>query len=334
MIHSRMKRVVYAGVLMFCVFWVYGFAQATLLTYEGTQRCQWYDRWDSLVGSIDCMTELPTLPISEHVEYLLSLAQDVTTEYNAGEREFEYTPSDIIFDDSIHERVKRELDALTVSNETMVTMPKVLVAYATRERFKYVASTRDISKYGPCRKQNYLLAMNELNGVVLKPQELLNINKLIANKPWYCTWWGDYLFFSGVCGWSTQLFWNAILHPGLEVVERHSHGKRYAWFYWSTVMGDDSSIYERSKKLVIKNITQASIGFGTFVRSGDNNTVLVSAWESDQNWKTLIQKEQHGPRKALLRSTIYNGTTILQKDDRTSNYYGIDTSIDETAGVE
>jgi hypothetical protein len=96
-------------------------------------------------------------------------------------------------------------------------------------------------------------------------------------------------------------------------------------------MGDDSSIYERSKRLIIQNITESPIGFGTFERERDANTVLVSAWESEQDREVLIQKEQHGPRKALLRSTIYDGTSILQKDDRTSTYYGIDTSIDETA---
>lgn len=97
-------------------------------------------------------------------------------------------------------------------------------------------------------------------------------------------------------------------------------------------MWDDSSIYERSKKLVIKNTTDSAIGFGTFVRERDQNTVLVSARQSTQDRETLIQKEQHGPRKAMLHSTIiYDTDTILQRDSRTSTYYGIDTSIDETA---
>ena len=96
-------------------------------------------------------------------------------------------------------------------------------------------------------------------------------------------------------------------------------------------MGDDSSIYESAKELIIKNSSDTDIAFMTFVRESDANTVLLSAWRTDQDRQTLIQKEQTGPRSALLRSTVTQWDSITDTQEWKSFYYGIDTSIDETA---
>lgn len=332
---STVFRFVYSIVLGWCVlgFFLWWIVFGELLTYEWWDRCQRYDRWDSIVWSSACLDELPSLAVDEHLYYLLRVSQDVSSEYNAILREFTYTPSQLILNPWEAIRLEQEYKELESTAQSVISISKTFVAYHTRHRYRYVASTRDISTYGPCRKQNYHIAMNEIDGVVLMPQEKINMNDRIANKPWYCTWWWSYRFFSGVCGWSTQLFWNAILHPWLEVLERHNHGKRYAWFYGSTVMWDDSSIYERSKRLILQNTTDQPIWFGTFTRERDGNRVLVSAWESNTDREVLIQKEQHGPRKALLRSTIYDWVQLLQRDDWTSVYYWIDESVDETAAL-
>jgi hypothetical protein len=283
------------------------------------------------MGKQSCVSQLPMLSVDEHLAYLLPLVEWVTSEYNALEREFEYEPTQLIVDEKLQQQLNKELIDLFSSQEAVISVPKRLIAWYYRDDYKYVASTRDTRIYWPCRKQNYDVAMRELNGQVIQPWWRLNINTLIANKPGYCTGWGTYRFYSGVCGWSTQLFWNAVLHPWLDVVERHSHSKRYAWFYGSNVMGDDASIYEWSKELIIENTSETPIWFGIFLRESDENTVLVSAWKSDADRTTLIQKEQHGPNKAMLHATIYNDEWLLGRDSRTSYYYGIDTSVDETA---
>lgn len=302
------------------------------LLYRNSQRCERYDRWTMFIGTVWC-TELPQMTASEVLWVLAPFVGDVTTEYDALSREFSYTPSKLLFKDWFVDSLQVLQEKFTSDeNDDIRLIPKVLIAYDQLDQFKFVASVRDTTIYWPCRKQNYDLAMNMLDGQNLEPQELLNINKLIAYQPGYCTWgWKEYQFYSGVCGWSTQLFWNAILHPWLEVVERRSHGKRYAGFYGSSVMGDDSSIYESAKELIIKNASDTDIAFKTFLRESDTNTVLLSAWRSEHDRVTRIEKEQTGSRSALLRSTITQWDGDVDTQERKSFYYWIDTSIDETA---
>lgn len=308
------------------------FQEAQSFLYQAKPRCGWYDRGTIFLGSIDCLDQLPELRPDEMMEALQPYLLDVTTEYNALSREFVFTPSELVFVQELESQIDHLTKNLRTNAGEFLVVPKLLLAYDQLDEFKFVASVRDTTIYGPCRKQNYDLAMDILDEQSLEPWELLNMNTLIAHQPGYCTGWGKkYQFYAGVCGGSTQLFWNAILHPSLEVVERWSHGMWYAWFYGSSVMWDDSSIYESAKELIVQNISDSQIAFKTFIRESDGNTVLLSAQRTDQDWQTVIQKEQHGPRSALLRSTVSNGDILLSRDEWTSTYYGIDTSIDETA---
>jgi vancomycin resistance protein YoaR len=155
-----------------------------------------------------------------------------------------------------------------------------MLAYEQLQDYALFAAVRDTTTYGPCRKKNYDVAMSMLHGFVLAPHEQLNMNELIANHPDYCTGTaGKFLFYQGVCGGSTQLFWNALVNPYLYVVERSAHGEFRKNFYGH--MGEDAGIYERSKQLIIENIGTGPVVFGTFVRE-DGNTVLLSTYPEQE----------------------------------------------------
>lgn len=89
------------------------------------------------------------------------------------------------------------------------------------------AAVRDTRSYGACRKQNYDIALEQVNGAVLKPGERFNMNQHIANLPNYCGGQA-YMFSEGVCGGSTQLFWNALVNPYLYITKRFNHNQRFA----------------------------------------------------------------------------------------------------------
>ena len=124
--------------------------------------------------------------------------------------------------------------------------PKSFLAMYQLDNLTVYASVRDTSTYGTCRRQNYDVAMNQMDRYFLEPGDILNMNRIIANQPGYCRGdGGTFLFYEGACGASTQVFWNALLNPLLTVTRRYPHGKWYAGFYGSAVMGDDASMYER-----------------------------------------------------------------------------------------
>jgi hypothetical protein len=91
------------------------------------------------------LDELPVLDVDDHLNHILQITQEVSSEYNALEREFEYTPSQLLITPDTQKRLDAEFDNLINAPQTVISIPKILVAYSTRDRFKYVASTRDIS---------------------------------------------------------------------------------------------------------------------------------------------------------------------------------------------
>jgi vancomycin resistance protein YoaR len=172
----------------------------------------------------------------------------------------------------------------------LIQVPKVLLAYEQFTYYSIYASVRDTTTYGECRKQNYDVALAALDGVTLVPGEQLNMNTLIANDPDYCEGTlGKYLFYQGVCGGSTQLFWNALVNPYLYVVERHPHGEFWTNFYG--YKGEDAAIYERSKELILENIGNEPLHFATFVRP-DGNTVLLSIYPKKEGLRSFVQKQE------------------------------------------
>jgi hypothetical protein len=169
--------------------------------------------------------------------------------------------------------------------------------------------------------------MRELDGYLLEAGDTLNMNKLIANLPDYCTWTaGKYLFYQGVCGGSTQLFWNALVNPYVFVKERHAHGEFWSSFYWSR--WEDAAIYEWSKQLVLENIWNEDIYFKTYI-GPDWNTVLLSAYPKKEWLWSFIQKQETWTLGAELVNKVTDAHWSLKYEQEwVSRYWGINTTKD------
>jgi len=324
------------------LFLVTGFAQATTFSHEylyrvQPNRCTWFDRGTHFVISKDCTTAelLPELSLQEAVEAVRPYIVDVQNVYSVDEQEFFYSDAWVVYDDEFLNMVSYWSDAGTweqeSNNEWWVTLPKSVIAYGQMEEWSSFASVRDTSTYWYCRKTNYDVAMAQIDWVEISPGQLLNMNKVIARQPWYCTWGQNFLFYQGACWWSTQLFWNGMLNPFLEVTKRYAHGMWYQGFYGSKVMWDDASMYEWWKQLEVKNIGDLPIYMMTYI-ADDWNTVLLSFYPWKHDMKTFIQKQQTGVKSAVVSSTVFDKhESIVYSQEWVSNYRGIDTSVDETA---
>lgn len=308
-----------------------------LLVRNDAHRCSWFDRWTHFVIAERCKesSTMPRLSIDEAVESVRPYIKDVRNIYSIEEEEFYYADADIVYDEELIALVSYREDRLNRSYEKgqsgYINLPKAVLWYKQLQQRSSFASVRDTSTYDPCRKTNYDIAMDQLNWVVVQPGELLNMNKKIARLPWYCRGAETFLFYQWVCWGSTQLFWNGMINPFLEVTKRSAHGMWYAWFYGSDVMGDDASMYEWWKQLEVKNIGDKPLYMMTFDRA-DWNTVLLSIYPGVHDMRSFIKKQQTGKRSAVVSSTVFDKyESIVYSQERVSNYWWIDNSIDETA---
>lgn len=77
----------------------------------------------------------------------------------------------------------------------LIRVPKIYIAFQQMQDYTFYASLRDTTSYGNCRKINYDLAMQQLDGKLLDPGELYNMNREISNLPGYCDGSGEKFLF-------------------------------------------------------------------------------------------------------------------------------------------
>lgn len=299
------------------------------------RRCVMRDAWDDMLLSPWCLLygKKTFLSMQEAIDILMPYVQDVWAIYDTEAQWFAYMPTDFVFDERIssYEISLKDIDAYLLStlwqHDVYVRVSKISLALLQLETMSVYASVRDTRGYGPCRKQNYDVALQMLDGVLISPWEQINLNTLIAHHSDYCTGTaGRYMFYQGVCGWSTQLFWNALVNPYLYVVERHAHGEFWENFYGN--MWEDASIYETSKQLIIENVGLEELYIRTFWRA-DGNTVLVSIYPKNEWLVSTIQKEQKQGLHAELTNTItYPEGDILYEQSWESRYWWVNTTKD------
>lgn len=311
-----------------------------LLERHQPSRCVWFDRGTHFVINTTCYQRgiLPELSLEQTAEALRPYLVDVKHSYNVEDALFTYKDAELIYTDEFTDLVAYRSHDNTRQQETnqdgMILLPKSIVAYQQIANRSTFASVRDTRTYGPCRLQNYKVAMAQLDKITIAPDEYFNMNQEIARQPGYCTGGQNFLFYQWVCGWSTQLFWNGMINPFLEVTKRYAHGMRYAGFYGSNILGDDASMYERWKQLEVKNIGDKPLYMMTFERPSDNNTVLLTIYPGSHDFSTLIHKQQTGKQSAVVSSTVFDKQeAIVYSQERTSYYRWIDTSIDENAPI-
>jgi len=300
------------------------------------RRCVRYDRWTYFSMSPACFLQwwtLPKLPFTEAIDVIMPYVVGASHVYETDTDAFWYQWTDLVFDKDLQTLEDREISRDTLAlqlfshHNLLIQVPKILIAYEQLSDYAFFASVRDTSTYGVCRKQNYDAAMGELDRYILAPWEELNMNKLIANLPGYCTWTaGKYLFYQWVCGWSTQLFWNALVNPYVYVKERHAHGE-----FWSSFYGhkwEDASIYEWSKQLVLENIWNEHIYFRTYP-GPDGNTVLLSVYPKKEWLWSYVQKQETWALRAELMNKVTDTFGSLKYEQFwESRYRWINTTKD------
>ena len=187
--------------------------------------------------------------------------------------------------------------------------PSVIALRTQLESYYRSPAHRDISQYGSCAKHNYTIAAEHFGKIVLEPWDTFDIGQHITDLD-YCTWWSKqkFMFYQWVCGLSTQLFRASLITPGLQIVRRAPHTKRYTKYYGDIVYGDDSAIYEDQKKLIIKNVSDSPIYLRTLI--GENYLVSVS-----QSAPTVsITKKRDTDMSARLIRTIAESQTTTQRN--------------------
>lgn len=303
-----------------------------VLAYErSVERCDRIDRGSHFQVRQECLKQWiqPQLSLQDAVDALWPYVTDAEEFYSVTLYTFSYEPTSLVFDANFLTERQERNDAEIVPEDGRYSVPKSYLAMKQAQNRWVYAAVRDISTYGNCRLQNYLIALREINGTLLAPWEKLNLNKIISNQPDYCRGKGEnYLFYQGVCGASTQLFRNALINPALRVTKRSAHGKRYAGFYGSTIIGDDASMYQYAKQLEVKNESEQDIYFVTLKRA-DWNVALVSITPTKSDVVAEISKQQTAEMSALvLQRLVDKDGQEVYSNERKSTYRAIDTTID------
>lgn len=164
-----------------------------------------------------------------------------------------------------------------------------------------------LDELGPCSRINYNVAMIAIDGKYVLPGDEFNVNKRVAYRIGYCGSADDYdtfAFQSGVCGASSQVFRTALIHPDLEVVERHPHRIWYERYYDTTIWGDDAAIIEWRKQLRIINTGSYPLYFRTKAYDSSALLVVISPYLDDR-W-VRIQREQLTDLSGRVTTTTYD----------------------------
>lgn len=131
------------------------------------------------------------------------------------------------------------------------------------------------------------------------------------------------MFYQGVCGFSTQVWRNALINPYLETTHRQNHGNWWKAYYGDEIVGDDAAIYEMDKQLEFRNGSDYPIYMRTLEVNGNKYLLSVVPKQADQIVE--IRREQIGKLKGRVIRTIINKKTSKQIDREyyVSQYKGV-----------
>ncbi len=219
---------------------------------------------------------------------------------------------------------QRDRDDLSVFNELMAAQIRNARIHTIISSYTRYVSDRYIDNYGRCAKQNFMRAFDEFGTVILQPWQSFNVNKLLAWLDWYCIGEGwEYMFYQWVCGFSTQVWRNALINPYLETTRRQNHGNRWQAYYGTEIVGDDAAIYEMDKQLEIRNGSELPIYMRTLQVWG--NKYLLSVVPKQTDKVVEIRREEIGRLKGRVIRTIKDRETNKQIDREyyISQYRGV-----------
>lgn len=300
------------------------------------RRCLSYDRGEQLLVSPACLmwNQWVFLDFPQAVDSILPVITHIDNIYETEQKTFTYQTATLLLDEQIvkdahlFEHIPEWVLHALAQKDILIRVPKYVLWLQQMHNRSVYASVRDTHSYGRCRKNNYDIALNQMDKVLLLPEKKFNMNQQIAHLPHYCGWEG-YMFSEWACGSSTQLFRNALVNPYLYVTKRYNHNDRYAWFYGSNVLGDDAAMYEMSKQFELQNIADVPVYFVTF-QLADGNTALLSFVPKTEALLVTIDKKQTGPLTSLLTKSVTDLRTnsVAYQQEWHSRYFWINEEID------
>lgn len=141
----------------------------------------------------------PLLSFPQAVESILPIITHIDHVYETEEAVFNYQTAILtldaqaIKDAHLLEQPKDGLLRTLASQGVLIRVPKRVLALQQVDQRSVFAAVRDTHSYGYCRKNNYDIALRQLDGILLAPDEKLNMNKKIAHLRGYCGG-GTYMF--------------------------------------------------------------------------------------------------------------------------------------------
>lgn len=168
-------------------------------------------------------------------------------------------------------------------------------------------SEKEISQMGPCTKQNYLLAFDNLNNTLIQPGETFNFNRYLINLKGYCKGMSSnvFLFYGGVCGVSGQLFRAGLSSPQVEIGQRRGHNFRYSKYYGEQVEGDDAAVYERNKQFEFTNTSTQHLLIKTLMKGTKTYLFFITEKAGLSDQRVEIHKVRKSPLEVQIFKTIY-----------------------------
>lgn len=295
------------------------------------QECKWKEQNNNIIIKPICLLKgiLPAFDFTVNVDLLRPTIKGFPRVYDLQASSFVYEAIVPELDVKlVDDRQKARTDttmlyylALAQKADKELSIPKKFFALNLLPTYSFYAVKRSVADRWDCSQQNFEVALQALDTKTLQPGQELNINKIVANLPWYCKWGSkqDYLFYGGACGASTQLFRLSLLMPHLSVVERFGHSERYARYYSDLVVWDDAAIYQMSKQFIVKNTSNEEIYFRTRQQWDERYLIGITANKSQD--LVRIEKRQVDNLAWQVKKIVYKSSGLVKStNSRLSNY--------------
>ncbi len=273
------------------------------------------------------------------IEWIWDDIDDFSNTYELYASEFEYKDSKPIFkEQKLNDfydfllRIRKEgsdksvIWKLISENNLIYLSQKEFFILKIFDYNYFVAKRDKLDQLWGCSKNNYDVALIAIDKKLLKPWDVFDVNKRLAYRIWYCAEtmedYDNYVFQSWVCWASTQVFRIWLIHPELEVLERHPHRTRYERYYDTTIWWDDATIIEFRKSMKLQNVSQNNIYFKYIDKWDYALLAWISSKKSDK--KVKVYKKQTWELSAEVKKEVYDeeGNLLSQKEWK-SNYVNV-----------
>ncbi len=270
--------------------------------------------------------QLPQLSLVDIVNEARNQIEWFSGYYNPYSRSFDYHWATPIFKAEWspflqwnEESEQLILEAIEKRKKINFTYNELAQYYA--EHLSYFVSDKDLTNLWRCTRINYILALEWMDGVIMNPWDIFNVNEKLSSLDWYCRWTtkDSFSFYGWVCGMVSQLFRVSLLNPSIFVNKRFSHNERFVQYYWENIWWDDAAVYEYSKQFEIQNTSNSDIVFK--MRHEWNQSILVAiSWPTNE-WVNISKENIDWRDKAIhLMKNVYEWN-IISRQETFDSYY-------------